>query len=100
MAAILLTEPDVIRIDRAAAGLLVGAEQVVAMAEPADRRAAAEPPGPDADPAEVEQWIAEVGELPVEHAAHAAVADDQVAVAEVAVDDRGPRGGRQVLGDP
>src|SRR3954470_1252062 len=93
-----LPEPDVGGVDRAAAGALVGAEQVVAVAEAADRRAAAAPPGLDPDPAQVEHRIADVGELPVEHAAHAAVADDQVAVAEVAVDDRGPRSGRQVLG--
>lgn len=34
-----------------------------------------------------------MGELPVEPAAHAAVADDQVVAAEVAVQHAGPRGG-------
>src|SRR3954465_13139505 len=44
-------EPDVRRIDGGPAGALVGAEQIVAVAEAADGERAAEPPGRNAQPA-------------------------------------------------
>src|SRR5947209_4882936 len=61
-------EPDVRRLDGGPAGALVGAEQIVAVAEPTDGERAAEPPGLHAQPAEIEHRIAYVGELPVEDA--------------------------------
>ena len=76
----------VVAVDRRAAGRLVAGPQVLALAEAADRLVDhAEAPGGGADPAQVLHRIADVGDLPVEHGAHAVRADDQVAVAKVAV---------------
>ena len=53
----------------------------------------AEPPRPHAEPAEVLERVAEVGQLPVEHRPQPVRPDDQVAEAEVAVHDHGEPGG-------
>ena len=81
-------------VDRAAARRLVGGEQLLAAAEPAGRVGRAEAPRPHAEPAEVLDRVAEVGELPVEHRPQPVRADDEVAGAEVAVDHGGRAGGR------
>src|SRR5207248_9786278 len=48
----------------------------------------AKTPGVDADPPQILHGIAEMGELPVQHRADAVGADDEVAVAEIAVHQR------------
>src|SRR5579871_3741776 len=81
-------ERHAIRIDVAACRL-VAREQFLARAESADRLVdLAEAPGVDADPAEILHGIAEMGKLPVEHRAYAVRADDEIAMAEIAVHQR------------
>ena len=73
----------------AAARRLVSGEQFLARAKAADRLVdLAEAPGIDADPAEILHGIAEMRELPVQHRAHAVGADDEIAVAEIAMHQR------------
>ena len=84
-------------VDGPAARGLVGGEQLLAGARAAGRERRSEPPGPHAVPAEVLHRVAEVGELPVEDAAQAVAVDQEVAEAEVAVDD-GVRGARRPVG--
>src|SRR5690349_1539334 len=70
----------------AAAGRLIACEQFLARAEAADRLIDfAEAPGMDADPAEILHGIAEVGELPIQNRAQPVGADNEIAVAEVAM---------------
>src|SRR5205823_2219796 len=83
-----LPPPHRVGIDRHAALLLVGAEEVSVVAESSDRSLDAEAPRLDAQPAEILHRVAEMGELPVEDGADAVGADDEVAVAEITVDDR------------
>src|ERR1700743_856103 len=69
-----------------AATLLVAREQLLARTEATDRLFdLAPPPGVDADPPQVFHRIAEMRELPVQHGPDAIGADDEIAVAEVAV---------------
>src|ERR1700743_389038 len=53
----------------------------------------AEPPGINADPSEILHGIAEMREFPVQHRAHALRADDEIAMAEIAVHQRHLAGG-------
>src|SRR5947208_15325858 len=74
------------RVDGRAAGARVGGEELLALAEAADRlRVRAEAPRAHAEPAQILHRIADVGELPVEHGAQALGTEDDVADAEVAV---------------
>ena len=76
-----------LEVDRPAAGRLVGRRQLLAGGHAAGRQRRAEPPRPHAEPAEVLHRVAEVGQLPVEDRPQAVGADEEVAEAEVAVDD-------------
>src|SRR3954464_6356263 len=70
------------RVGLAAGGFIAG-EQILARTKTADRLVnLAEPPGVDADPAQILYRVAEMRELPVQHGADAVGADDEVAVAE------------------
>src|SRR5690349_15168639 len=70
-------------------GFLIPGEQLFSRAKAADRLVdLAEAPGVDADPAEIFHRIADMRELPVQHRAHAVRADDEVAVAEIAMYQR------------
>jgi len=93
-------EPQRVLVDRLPAPGPVGTQQIVDVAESADELAGdAETPRLHAQPAEILDGIAEMGELPIEHRAYAFRPDDEVAVAEVAVDELGMcRGGRQPCG--
>src|SRR5207302_1317006 len=65
---------------------LIARKQLLARAKTADGLVdLAETPGIDADPAEILHGIAEMGELPVQHRANAVGADDEIAVAEIAM---------------
>ena len=81
-------------VDHLARRGLVGADELVDRPEPADPGLGPEAPGAHAQPAEVLERIAEVGQLPVEDGAQPVGPDDEVAVAEVAVDDRVAGAGR------
>src|SRR5213078_1015541 len=85
------------RVDGRAAGARVGGEELLALAEAADRlRVRAEAPRAHAEPAQVLHRIADVGELPVEDGAQALGTEDDVADAEVAVHEGlGARRGRR-----
>ena len=87
-------------VDRTPARRLVGREQVVPLAEAADGAGSAEAPRPDTQPAEVLHRVTEVRQLPVEDRPKAFGADDEVPVAEVAVDDGPARRGRAALLQP
>src|SRR5207237_4043989 len=89
-----LPPADDVWVHGAPRGPLVGTEEAVTLAEAADGMVDAEAPGFDAQPSQVLHRITDVGELPVEHGAQAVGPDDQVAVAEVAMDD-GRSGGRR-----
>ena len=80
-----------VAVDDLARGGLVRPDQLVDRPEPADPRLGPEPPGPHAQPAQVLERVAAVGQLPVEHRPQPVGSDDEVPVAEVAVDDRVPR---------
>ncbi len=69
---------------------LVGGHQVVARGDAASGERRSEPPGPHAEPTQVLQRVAEVGQLPVEDGPQALGVDEEVAEAEVTVDDRAP----------
>src|SRR6478736_3730607 len=74
-------EHHAIRVDLATAFLVTG-EQILPRAKPADWLVdLAEPPRIDADPAQILHGIAEMGEFPVKHRAHAVRPDDEIAVA-------------------
>ena len=91
-----LPEQQPLGLDPHATGRLVGRDQLFAGPEAAHWPLAAEAPGADADPAQVFHRIAQVGDLPVQHRAQALFADDDIAVAEVGVDQaRDRRVGRQ-----
>ncbi len=83
-----------------ASGTFVGAHQLLDRAESTDRQRRAESPRLDAQPAEVLEGVAPVGELPVEDGPDALGADDEVAVAEVPVHHRLGRTRRTGLGQP
>lgn len=87
-------------IDGGAAGSLVGIVEDVAFGQPGHREAVPEAPGPHAEPSEVLERVSEVGEFPVEHGDQSRVIDEEVAEAEVAVDDPGSHRWRAVLGQP
>src|SRR5258706_3911767 len=73
----------------ATAGRLVSGKQLVARAKAADRLVdLAKSPGIDADPPKILHGIAEMRELPIEHRAQPIGADDEIAVAELAVHQR------------
>src|ERR1700757_4501601 len=64
-----------VRIDLAPGGL-IAREQLLARTEAADRLVdLAEAPGVDADPSQIFHGVANMGEFPVEHGAHAVGAD-------------------------
>src|SRR5262245_25215875 len=90
-----------IRIDLAAR-LLVTRKQIVAGAKAADRLVdLAKAPGVDADPAEILHGIAEMSDLPVQHGPHAVGADDEIAIAKIAMHQRRlARCARIVIGEP
>src|SRR5690242_5285436 len=94
-------EHHAIGID-AAACLLVTRKQVLTRAETADRLVdLAETPRVDADPAEILHGIAEMRDLPVQHGPDAVWADDEIAVAKIAMHQRGlARWARIVIGKP
>src|SRR5215218_5131665 len=84
-----LPEAELDRVDVAPAGGPVRREQIVHGSEAADALIGhTESPRLHAQPAEVLDRVAEVRELPVEHGSDAVRADDEVAVAEVAVHER------------
>src|SRR5215467_2652953 len=88
------------RIDGLAAGGLVGFEQLFARAEPANRAIEfAEAPWRRRDPGEILRRVADMSDLPVEHGTHAFAAEDDVAVAKVAMHETilGKLGGRVLL---
>src|SRR5205823_10255527 len=64
----LLDEPPVedISIDRAAAGFLIGGDQLVDRADPADLERCAEAPRLHAEPGQVLDRVAQVHQLPVD----------------------------------
>ena len=77
---------DRLGADRAAAAGRVAGLQLGDLAKAADRFfVIAIAPGADADPAEVSHRVAEMGAFPVEHALEAVGADQDVAVAEIAM---------------
>ena len=81
-----LPEGEVLGRDDPAAGCRVGGEQLLGRPESSGALLdVAEAPRLHAEPAEILDRVAEVRELPVEHGAHALRADDEVAVAEIAV---------------
>ena len=84
----------------AAAGVLVGGQQLAQVPHAADHTGPAEPPGRCAQPAEVLGRVARMGELPVEDGTQAAGADEQVAHPEVAVDGDGAVRVGPVEGEP
>src|SRR6185436_9113111 len=84
-----LPEAHALGIDAPAAGRLVAREQVLAQPESAHGQVdVSEPPRVHAQPAEVFERIPAVGDLPVEHAAHAVGADHEIPVAEITVHER------------
>src|ERR1700730_18328665 len=93
-------EAHVRRIDWCAARSLISREEILARAKTANWVAAAEAPGPDAEPAEIHHGIAELGQFPVEHAANAAFVHDQIPHPEVAVDHCMTRPLRQMFRQP
>src|SRR5580692_8226181 len=75
----------------AAAHRLVSGKQVFARPEAADRLVdLAKAPGVDADPAEILHGVAKMRKLPVQHRAQTLGADDEIAVAEIAMHQRDP----------
>src|SRR5690348_11751073 len=72
-------------IDGAAADALVTPEQVLVGTEATDRTVAAEAPGPHAEVAEILGRVAPMDELPIQHGPDPVLSHDQVAEAEVAV---------------
>src|SRR2546430_9416711 len=90
-----------IRID-ATAGCLISREQLFARTKTANRLVdLAKAPGIDADPPQIFHGVAEMRELPVQHGAHAVAADDEIAVAEIAMHERDlARGPGGVLAQP
>src|ERR1700683_4107833 len=81
-----LPPADRLAVDRRTADALVPGEQVLVGADPADWFIPAEAPSAHAQVAEVLHRVAAMDELPVEHGPDPVLADDQVAVAEVAVE--------------
>src|ERR1700761_4606160 len=72
-----------------AASSLIARKQLLARTKAADGLVdLAKAPGVDADPTEILHGIAEMGELPVEYRANAVGANDEVAVAEIAMHQR------------
>src|SRR4051794_12710036 len=68
---------------------LIAGEQLLTRAKAADRLVdLAKAPGVDADPAEILHGIAEMSELPIEHGTDPVGADDEIAVAEIAMHQR------------
>src|SRR5262245_4505599 len=96
-----LPEHHAIRVDLAAR-LFVTRKQILAGAKTADGLVdLAKAPGVDADPAEILHGIAEMRDLPVQHGSHAVGADDEIAVAEIAMHQRClARCARIVIGEP
>ena len=87
-------------VDAATADALVAAEEVLIVAEPADRPVDPEAPCSHAEVAEVLHGVPAVHELPVEDGADAVRPDDEVAIAKVAVDDDLVGRRRPVLVEP
>ena len=96
-------------MDTGAVGLAAGAgiagQQRIERAKTTDRPLhLAEAPGRDADPAQVSHRVAQVGQLPIEHADQRATrrhqVDHQVAVAEITMHQPGHTVGRGVLVEP
>src|SRR5205085_11719140 len=79
-------------VDSPAAHARVRLEQLRDVAETADELVDhAEAPRLQTQPTEILGRVAEVRELPVEHRTHTVGTDDEVPVAEIAVDERGLR---------
>src|SRR5664279_939873 len=73
----------------AAACRRIAGKQLLARSETADRFVdLAEAPGVDAHPPQILHGIAEMRQFPVQHRAHAIGADDEIAVAEIAMHQR------------
>ena len=69
-------EPNVRGINRKSARAFVCGIQIFTRSESSDRGRAAETPRSDAEPAQILHRIAALSEFPIEHAAHAVIADD------------------------
>src|SRR5262249_52770116 len=94
-------EMDAGTVDRRAAALLVGAEELLALADATNRLVvAAKAPGAHAHPAQVLGSVADVRELPIENRAQPLAADDDVAVPVAAVHQYARRSRRQVAAQP
>src|SRR6202011_2961996 len=73
----------------AAARRLISGEQLLPRSEPADRSVdLPKTPRIDADPAQILHGIAGMREFPVQYRAHPLGADDEIAVAEIAMHQR------------
>src|SRR5579862_306352 len=96
-----LPETHVPGVHRTPAGILVGAEQIIAHPDSADRLlVVAETPRTHADPPEILHRVADMGKLPVENGAHAFGAEDDVADPIVSVHDDAFVAVRQALTQP
>src|SRR5262249_28278886 len=81
---------DAIGVDRPAAGGLIGASEVLERADPSHGAIVVpEAPGADAEPADVLRRVSQVRELPVDHRGEPILVDDEVAEAEVPMDEPG-----------
>src|SRR5215218_184430 len=89
-----------LRVHRAAADPLVAAEEVGVGTEAADRVVGAEAPRAHAEIAEILHRVAAMHVLPIEHRTNAVRSDDEVAVAEVAVEEHVVGRLRPVLLEP
>jgi len=81
--------PQSVPIDAAGRRLFVGVDEVVDESEPAHREHRPEPPGLLAQPPEVLQGVADVGQFPIQHGPDPVGAHDEVAVPEVPVHHNG-----------
>ena len=79
---------------------MIGGEQVLPFAEAADGPVHAEAPRLHTQPAQVLHGVADVGQLPIEYGAQAIRSEDEIAVAEVAVNDGRAGSGRAPLLQP
>src|SRR4051812_37409926 len=95
-----LPPADDVGVDGPARRLGIGREQVVVVAEPADGTVDTESPRLHTQPPEILHWVAEMRQLPIEDGAQTIRADDEVAVAEVAVNDRRRCALRSALVEP
>src|SRR4030095_13506825 len=95
-----LPEEHCLRVDAHPGRSLVRLEELVPVTEAAHRRAAAEAPGPHAQPAEVGHRIPDVRDLPVEDGPDPVWSHDEVAIAEVAVHEAPSRRLGRALADP